>query len=158
MFGELAAIDKQPRTASIVTVIETFAMRVRAEEFLNMLWAYRVVGERILQRLTHLTRFLCERVVEFRALPVAGRIRVELMRLANAQVPDGNTVTLLPAPSQQDLANRAGTHREAVNRELKLLEKKGILRRTGNALVICDMETLVALVQEAMGGPMPSPG
>ena len=55
MFGELAAIDKQPRTASIVTVIETFAMRVRAEEFLNMLWAYRVVGERILQRLTHLT-------------------------------------------------------------------------------------------------------
>ena len=58
-------------------------------------------------------------------------------------------VTLSPAPSLSDIADRISTHREAVSRELSRLTAIGLLRRERGNLVITDVDKLFELVSEA---------
>ena len=151
MFGEIAAIDRGPRTASIRTVPETFVLRISGDDFIKLMWTHRPIGMRILRRLTELVRFLCGRVIEFHALSVADRIHAEMLRLASAKGPDGNRVTLSPAPTHADIASRAGTRREAVTRELNAMARSGLVGRSGATLVIHDLTKLTDLVDDALG-------
>ena len=48
-----------------------------------------------------------------------------------------------PAPTQAEIAARVSTSREAVVREMKLLEREGYLQRQRDALVLPDMPGLV---------------
>ena len=47
-----------------------------------------------------------------------------------------------PAPTHAELANRIGTHREAVTRELGVLSERGIIRYGRRSLMILDLARL----------------
>jgi CRP/FNR family transcriptional regulator, cyclic AMP receptor protein len=47
-----------------------------------------------------------------------------------------------------ELASRLSTHREAVTRELAELARLGVIERSGNDLVIPDVEALERLVAD----------
>jgi DNA-binding MarR family transcriptional regulator len=50
---------------------------------------------------------------------------------------------LSPAPTQAEIAARVSTSREAVVREMKLLERERYLERQRDALVLLDIPNLV---------------
>jgi CRP-like cAMP-binding protein len=151
MFGELSAIDGQPRSAYIVALTDSFICSLTAADFMQAIRDYPAVAEATLKRLTGMVRLLSERVFEVSTLAVKHRIHAELLRLAVQHVQDERTAVILPAPTHHDIANHIGTHREGVTRELANLKEVGLIERRGNALVICDVPRLRAMVRDALG-------
>lgn len=152
MFGELAAIDGRPRSASIEAVEHCTAASLTASQFETLLTREPTVAWAVLRMLTVTVRRLSERVHEFSTLVVQNRIQAELLRLAATKgQPVADSVRLSPAPTLADIADRVATHREAVSRELSRLSTIGLLRRDGRNLLLTDVPRLAAIVREAKG-------
>jgi CRP-like cAMP-binding protein len=151
LFGELSAIDGQPRSAFIVTTSEAVICSMTAGDFRRVLRYYSCVSDAVLKSLCQLIRQLCGRVYEISTLPVKNRIHIELLRLALRHHANANSVELTPSPTHHAIANRIGTHREAVSRELALLKKDGIIDRHYSRLIISDLARLRDLVREGAG-------
>jgi CRP-like cAMP-binding protein len=151
VFGEIAAIDRGPRSASIEELEACTVASLTAGQFESLLFREPSVAVATLRHVTAEVRRLSERVLEFSTLVVQIRIHAELLRLAaDAGRKDGDAL-LSPAPSLADIADRISTHREAVSRELSRLGSIGLLRREGADLRITDIARLEKLVREAKG-------
>ncbi len=151
MFGDLAAIDGKPRSATVVTLTDSFIVSMSADVFRDVLRDYPAVCMTALQELTGLVRLLCERVIELSTLGVKNRIHAELLRLAQKNMKDNNTAVISPAPTHADIAHRISTHREAVTRELSHLAHTGVLERSSGMFVIKDVAQLSRMVEEVLG-------
>ena len=150
MFGEIAAIDRKPRSASVEALAPCTVASLSAENFERLMLEEPAVALATLQHLATNVRVLSERVFEFSTLLVQNRVHAELLRLAN-DVGGEEEVVLSPTPSLSDIAGRISTHREAVSRELSRLAAKGLLRRQGANLTITSVSKLAKLVHEAKG-------
>ena len=150
MFGEIAAIDRGPRSASVEALEPCTVASLSAEKFERLILEEPSVALAALQHLTANVRRLSERVYEFSTLLVQNRVQAELLRLAG-EVSGQDKVVLSPAPSLSDIAARISTHREAVSRELSRLAATGLLRREGADLTITSVSKLAQLVHEAKG-------
>lgn len=152
MFGEIAAIDRRPRSASIEALEPCQIASLSAETFESLMLREPRVAIATLRHLASDVRRLSERVLEFSTLMVQNRVHAELLRLAGeAGVREHGEVVLSPAPSLSDIAGRISTHREAVSRELSRLTAIGLLRREGGNLRITNVAKLVEFVHEAKG-------
>jgi CRP-like cAMP-binding protein len=150
MFGEIAAIDRRPRSASVEALERCTVASLSADKFESLILEEPSVALATLQHLGANVRRLSERVFEFSTLLVQNRVHAELLRLAG-EVSGDDEVVLAPAPSLSDIAARISTHREAVSRELSRLAATGLLRREGVDLIITSMSKLAKLVHEAKG-------
>jgi CRP/FNR family cyclic AMP-dependent transcriptional regulator len=148
MFGDLAAIDAQPRSADVLALDDVLVASLTPDDFRALIAVEPLVRERVLQRLAGLVRLLSERVIELSTLGVQNRIHAELLRLARVAGAPGNRVRLDPAPKHADIASQVSTYREQVTRELSLLVKQGLLQKEGTALVLTDVERLARMVEE----------
>ena len=148
MFGELSAIDDEPRSAHVLALEESLVASMTAEAFWAALKDYPPVAEAALKRLATLVRQLSDRVFEFSTLAVKNRIHAELLRLGRDGEPNGNASSITPAPTHADVASRISTHREAVTRELNELTRAGLIERNEGALVIQDMTQLAHMVEK----------
>ena len=151
MFGELAALDQGPRSANVIAITETAAARMSGSQFRQLFWENRAIGEAVMGRLCGMTRYICDKLAELHALPVKDRIHAELLRLIATETPQGNSVTLSPAPTHADLASRIGTNREAVTRELGVMAKSGLVERRGGDLLIKDVARIREIVAAVVG-------
>ena len=149
MFGEIAAIDRKPRSASIEALEKCTIASLSADHFERFMLSAPSVAIATLRHVVANVRRLSDRVFEFSTLAVQNRIHAELLRLASETGQRHPEVVLSPAPSLSDIANRISTHREAVSRELSRLATIGVLRRDGSNLTITNFEKLAALVHEA---------
>lgn len=151
MFGEIAAIDRKPRSASIEALDPCTIASLSAGQFESFMLSVPGVAVATLRHVAADVRRLSERVFEFSTLAVQNRIHAELLRLAGETSQRGSEVVLSPAPSLSDIADRISSHREAVSRELSRLATVGLLRREGGNLTITNLEKLAELVHEAKG-------
>lgn len=145
VFGELAAIDRQARSANVVALEDSLLAHMRGEEFLDFLGAVPQAGLWMSKLLVARIRNLTARAFELATLPVAGRIHSELLRLARETGIEADRLMIHPIPTHADLASRIGTHREAVTRELNLLAGEGILRQSGRKIEILSVARLQSL-------------
>jgi len=151
MFGELAAIDQRPRSASVEALEACEIASLSADEFEKLMLREPSVAVATLRKVTADVRRLSQRVFEFSTLAVQNRIHAELLRLAGRPDQRPREAILSPAPSLADIADRISTHREAVSRELSRLTTMGLIRREKGDLVIRDVAKLRELVNEAKG-------
>jgi CRP/FNR family transcriptional regulator, cyclic AMP receptor protein len=151
MFGEIAAIDRKVRTASVECIEPSTMASLTANEFHSLLLQEPTIAIATLGHLAAEVRRLTERVLEFSTLAVQNRIQAELLRLATEAGQQQGPALLSPAPSLAEIAHRVSTHREAVSRELSRLGSAGLLQREGGGLRITDVEQLGRLVREAKG-------
>lgn len=150
-FGEAAAIDKRPRSASVEAVEDSLVARMSAKDFWQTLATQPGATRHLLQHLTDMMRRLTDRIFEFSTLAVQNRIHAELLRLANSGTIENGRARLVPTPTHAEIASQISTHREAVSREMSRLAKLGLVKRDGHALVITDLERLEIMVHEAVG-------
>jgi CRP/FNR family cyclic AMP-dependent transcriptional regulator len=151
MFGELAAIDGEQRSASVVAVAETLLVAMPETAFREAIRHHPSVADAVLQRLTRLVRLYSQRLYEMRTLDVQSRIRAELVRLAAGSLAEDNTASISPLPTSADIAARVNTRREAVSRELASLTRRGLIERHQKALTIRDFAGLNRLVESTLG-------
>lgn len=152
-FGDLSAIDGQPRSADVVTLEPSVLASLSAPAFVAMLESEPVVAMRMMRNLTTLVRSLTERVIDLSTLGVQTRLHAELLRLARAAgVQSDNTARIDPAPPHAALASKISTNREQVTREISALTKRGLLRKAGlHVLVVADVQALATLVAQVRG-------
>jgi CRP/FNR family transcriptional regulator, cyclic AMP receptor protein len=157
VFGEIAAIDGGPRSASIVALSDCLLASIRAETFVKAVTEMPEGALWLARRLAAQVRDLTERVFELNALRVRSRLHCELLRLCGA--PDAGQegrVTLDPSPTHAELASRVGTHREAVTREMRFLVEQGIVEQQRRRMTITDLPALTHLVRMAAGDTDPA--
>lgn len=146
-FGDIAAIDGQPRSADVVSLQPSVLASLDREGFLELLREEPEVAARVMRGLAALVRQLSERVIDLSTRGVSNRVQAELLRLAGLAGVDGNRARLAPVPTHAELASRIGTSREQVTRELNALRRAGLLAREGRSLLLLDVARLAALVE-----------
>ena len=86
MFGELAAIDRKPRSASVEALEPCTIASLSAGKFESLMLEQPNVAIATLHHLTADVRRLSERVFQFSTLVVQNRVHAESLRLARKQV------------------------------------------------------------------------
>ncbi|HLB17330.1 MAG TPA: Crp/Fnr family transcriptional regulator [Burkholderiales bacterium] len=150
-FGDIAAIDGEPRSADVVALESSLVASMAPAVFRRLLREQPDVAERALRGLASLVRRLSERVIDLSTLGVQNRIHADLLRRAQLAGVSGNTARIDPAPKHADIASQVSTYREQVTRELSALAKAGVLGKEDGALVIRDLARLERLVEEVRG-------
>lgn len=147
-FGELAAIDERPRSAGILAMTDAIVGQLTAVQFRVAVHRHPSVCDGVLRRLSGEIRKLANQVDEFSNLTVALRLRAELLRLARPKGADGMVRIISPPPTHAELAARIATHREGVAREMKALERAGLLERRRGALALLDPAALESAIAQ----------
>ena len=142
VFGEFAAVDHQPRSATLMALSNCLLARMTAERFFELLRENNSVAIHLIQLLVGIIRRTSERMFEMSALSLRDRLRRELLRLAEHCAHSGHSVVIHPAPTHQDLAALIGTHREAVTKELSRLEGAQIVEVKRGEIRILDLRAL----------------
>jgi CRP/FNR family transcriptional regulator, cyclic AMP receptor protein len=146
-FGELSALDGQPRSANVIALTESQVGSMTAPDFLATVQHHSPVALATLRKLTILVRALSERVHEF-SEKVEVRICHELLRAARNSMLNGNAARLKPSPKHAEIASRVNTHREAVSRLVSKLTRLGVVQRGRGELVIRDIQALEAFTRQ----------
>ena len=148
-FGEFAAIDGSPRSATVIAKANSFFAVMKPAQFRRLLHEHAVVGDRMLTRLTAAVRDLTDRLFELSTLGVRDRVHAEVLRLAQKAGVSDNVARVYPVPSHAEIASNISTGREEVSRELSAMAKRlGLVRREGKALLILDVRRLEKIVAE----------
>jgi CRP/FNR family cyclic AMP-dependent transcriptional regulator len=142
IFGEMAAIDGMPRSASVITLGSVRAASLSESTFRHIVNSRPGLAWALLTHLSLQVRRLSERVYEFSTLVVRKRLIRELLRMASAGADASGEASISPAPRHVDLAARISTHREAVSRELSALSRKKLIERRGKSLILRDVKLL----------------
>ena len=142
MFGELAVLDGGTRSASIVASSELVVAAMRAPDFMKCIESSPAAGIWLARGLASSVRRATEQIFELSALNVQARIHCELLRMAQKGEPRSGGIEVRNAPTHAELANRIGTHREAVTREMKALSDMKIIRHGRRSLMIIDLARL----------------
>lgn len=142
LFGALTRARDESSAADI-TAVEASRMAVFLTlELLTLAERHGCVGLALARSLLRQLQAATERMVARTTLSAAGRIHAELLRLAD--LADGRTIR--PAPVLAALATRVQTTRETASRAVSALERRGVVRREGEALVIVARRLLEDLV------------
>ena len=153
LFGELAALDREPRSASVVAKKRTLTASLPPAAFCDALLAHPQVALALLRRLAEIVRESDERIMDLSTLGAHNRVYAELLREAResdakAFEQSVNRARIHPVPAHAEIAARVNTARETVSRVLSELAKKGIVQRDGDALLILDVARLTKMVNE----------
>jgi len=148
-FGELAAIDNLPRSAGIVAVTNVTIARMPASIFRATIHAHPDVCDQLLARLSAEIRKLANRINEFTTLDARFRLYAELLRLARPAAGGQKDAVISPPPVHAQIAARISSRREAVARELKALERSGLVERRQGSLVLTDPDQLRNMIDRA---------
>jgi CRP/FNR family cyclic AMP-dependent transcriptional regulator len=148
-FGELAAIDGEPRSANVVAMGRTLTARLSGTLFVEFLLSHPDAALAMMRRLTEIIRLANARVMDLSTLAAQNRIYADLLRQARTGggLPP-NAAMIRPIPRHHAIAARASTTRETVARVLGDLARRELVRREGDALLIIDVRTLGGLVEQ----------
>lgn len=151
LFGELAALDLGERSASVIALADGQLDLMSSEAFKALLRQSPNASLWLATRLAKQIRALTERIFELSALDVRSRLHCELFRLGLEAGAEGNSARIQPAPTHSELANRIGTHREAVTRELGDLAKRGLVRQARRELTLLNLSALAHAIHRNNG-------
>ncbi len=150
-FGELAAVDNLPRSASVMALSKALIAFLPPEHFLAALKRHPEMGVRVMRNLSQVIRASTDRIMDLSTLGANNRVHAELLRQARSTINFDNAAEIRPIPIHSDIASRVSTTRETVARVMNDLARQGIVERAKDALVIHDIERLQDMVDEVRG-------
>jgi CRP/FNR family cyclic AMP-dependent transcriptional regulator len=150
-FGELAALDSQPRSANVLALEKTTVATMSHETFRELLLEHPEVALRIMGRMAKIIRTSTERIMDLSTLGANNRVYAELLRLARPCEDDDNCAVIKPIPIHGDIASRVSTTRETVARVLSDLSRGGVVKREHDRLIVLSLDKLSDMVEEFRG-------
>lgn len=112
-FGEMALIDNQDRSASVVTLEETRFLVVSKATFQQALARHPEIAYHVLTALVKRLRDASRQIESLALLDVYGRLARTLLQLAQ---PENGQLVITKKPTHQEIANMIGASREMVTR------------------------------------------
>jgi len=154
-FGELAAIDGQPRSASAVAQGACVLALIAPSAFIELVESHVSVSMQVMQRLAKIIRTCDERIMDLSTLGAVQRVYLELLRLAEEDPVTPGVWVIYPMPTQSNIAARASTTRETVARVIGQLAQEALVKKKGKSLYLWDRDAL-ALRAERLTTPDPT--
>jgi CRP/FNR family transcriptional regulator, cyclic AMP receptor protein len=146
VFGEIAILDGQPRSATVTTLEECEMAVVNKNAFNDLLTASPSIAVKLLNVLAGRVRELTTRIEDRAFLDVPARLAKQLLWLAkNHGVESGAAVRIDLRLSQQELGDLVGATRESVNKQLREWTRSGIVKQERDCIEIFDLDTLRAI-------------
>lgn len=133
-FGEFAVIDGAPRSASVLATGATRVGLIPGPVFTGLVETHPDLAMALMRILVEKLRDLTRRVSEFTAMKADDRIRLELLRLFEAEEAEDGSAFIAHPPTQSALASFVFTNREAVAREIGRMKRMGLIERRGRAM------------------------
>ena len=150
-FGELAAVDGLPRSASVMALDDARIASLSADQFHQVVLDHPKIALKLIKHLAHLVRRSTTRIMDLSTLGANNRIHADLLRLARKVTEDDMTAVIKPIPIHSDVASRVSTTRETVARVMNDLARKGIVERQKDVLMVKDLERLEDMVEDVRG-------
>ena len=150
-FGELAALDGEPRSANVIALNELNVACLSQEAFNRLLLEHPQVTLKLLYGLAKIVRASNKRIMDLSTVGANNRVHAEILRLALPGVRTDNTAIVSPFPIHGDIASRVSTTRETVNRVFSDLSRRGIVKRSKSNLVILDLIRLRKMIEDVVG-------
>ncbi len=143
VFGEVAVLDGEPRSATITALEPCELVIIGRNEFFHFLERAPQAAIQLLKVLARRLRRLSERVEDSAFLEVPGRLAKQLVSLAERYgQKHGANVRIELKLSQQELGDLVGATRESVNKQLRSWVNDGLVEQNAGKLVIVDLDTL----------------
>ncbi len=148
VLGELALLDAEPRSATIVALEPVELVILAREDFLELLRRSPAAVEGVLAGLARTIRRLSGEVSDLMYLDLQSRLAKKLLELTETHgQPDADGIALQVSLTQDELAAMVGATRPRVNRLLGSFEDRGLLTRRSRRLVILNADALQRLVE-----------
>ncbi|MDO8736992.1 MAG: Crp/Fnr family transcriptional regulator [Thermoleophilia bacterium] len=143
IFGDVPAFDGGPYPASAATMADSEIYLIRSEDFQALVRQHPDVALKIIKVLGQRLRQSMELVRDLSFKQVPHRLAGLLVKLSDEYGVDTEKGLLIELPlSRQELADIVGTSRETITRELKKMEREGMLVVDRRRLTITEPERL----------------
>jgi CRP/FNR family transcriptional regulator, cyclic AMP receptor protein len=150
IFGEIALLDGNPRTAAATAEADCELFVIERRDFLPLLREEPDIALRIIEILCSRLRRTTEQAEEVMSLDLPSHLAKALMRLVEADTAGMQERKI--SITQRDLGNIIGMSRESTNKQLRIWEDKKWVRLERNAVVILATDHLVAIAEDRAHG------
>jgi CRP/FNR family transcriptional regulator, cyclic AMP receptor protein len=145
-FGELSAVDGEPRSASVVAVKSCVIGVIPKNDFRDLLIAHPEICLRVMERLAAIIRVCDDRIMDLSTLRAIMRVYSSLLDMGQLDGAGDGLYRISPMPTHAEIASQIGTTRETVARAFSELQQAGIITRKGSSVTITDHEALTNLM------------
>lgn len=136
-FGEISALDGQPRAQTVVTIGKTTLLKIPRNPLIAILDANPILYKYFMSVFCKRIRHISQRLEESALLPISKRICKHLLRLNKIKQQD------VAKLNQEELAASLGVTRQSVSRVLKDMEAKGWISLKYGSVEVIDTEALI---------------
>jgi CRP-like cAMP-binding protein len=141
IFGEIALLDSQPRTASAVAITDCNLMVIARRDFLRFVYSEPKVATRLIALLCARLRTADARIEETALLNLPTRLARLLVQLLEDNAADKQL-----AITQQKISEMLGASRESVNKHLQAWAKRKVIALKRGVIVVLAPQALAALM------------
>lgn len=146
-FGELAAIDGQPRSATVVALEECRLATLAPQAFRETLERHPKIAMLVMEKLARIIRTCDDRIMDLATLSAYQRVYAEVLKACRPDPVRAGSWIVYPLPTQAQIAALASTTRETVARVLSQLALDGIADRKSKTLYVRDITKLKSLCE-----------
>jgi len=136
-FGEMALLDNEPRSATIIATEPLEIVTIWRSDFLHILSENFSITQKVLAELSKRLRNASNRIESLATMDVYGRLARFFLDTARerGKVLDNGYVAVT-RPTHQAIANMIGTSRETVSRLIHDLMKQNLLLSEGKTIYL----------------------
>jgi CRP/FNR family cyclic AMP-dependent transcriptional regulator len=132
-FGDMALIDDEPCSASVMTLEESEFVSIGKDEFRRVLISSPSMAVNLLTAMSQRLREADRQIESLALKDVQARVAQVLRQIAE---PDDGDLVVPARLTHRDIAAMAGAAREVVTRALRVLEDSGVLRVDGRRIIL----------------------
>jgi CRP-like cAMP-binding protein len=143
LLGELAALDSEPRSATVVALERAEALALSPDEFRGFLADHGSATLTLLRILGQRLREADAGRIDFAAHDTLGRVAIRLLELCERfGTQEGEHVDIALALSQEELAGWAAASLESVGRALQTMRSLGWVQTSRRRIRVMDIAAL----------------
>jgi CRP-like cAMP-binding protein len=146
LFGELAMLDGEARSASVETLTDSELLALPAADVRRLLADRPEISVKLIAALVKRLRETNERVARQSFQTVPSRVAGVLTQLIAEESATTGSQGITVRMTQADLAQLAGTSRESVSRFLATLERAGVVRVGRGRVTVVEPRRLRAYI------------
>lgn len=142
IFGEIALLDGQMRSADAVALTDCELMVIERSDFVRLVRAEPMVGIKIIEHLCTRLRLTSERMEEVVFLDLSARLARLLLSLRDDNVAsDQNRLAI----TQHKISEILGTSRESVNKHLQIWVRRNLIVIKRGCIIILAPQALATI-------------
>ena len=143
IFGEIALLDGQPRTADATAQTDCELMVIERRDFLDLVRSQPEIALKLMEVLCARLRHTSEQVEDVLFLDLPGRLAKILLQLTGKAELPPRRVTM----TQREIGQMIGMSRESTNKQLRDWEHRNWVRLERGGIVVLEPDALAAVAR-----------